>query len=502
MLRKRMTAVLVAVMVAVSVIPGTAFAQTVAQSAPMSTERAALIDYSGQQDGAEQGEGIYMRIGLIDGRMEEDQTNAKLTVKTDPDYNSAETGYRNYIQEKLNGDEEITFRININGEKTNNISEKQIQDNIMSQIFIYAADDEGRVDPVASYADGTLTYRDFSKDGSGLNPPESNGKWMGFNMTLVIKAGTLAAGEDYVLNFGEELCGKINSSSGDGEKCPLGTNIDFYFSTTWIPVSSITLSISDATLKQGDTARLNATTVPENASNSGIVWTTSNQTVATVDSAGTVRAMGGGDAVITATAADGSGKTASCQVKVIGNVTMKVGARTYNSIKLTWNRGKGVSGYTVYRYNWKTKKYSAIKNTTARTFTNKRLTTGKKYVYKVRPYRIINGQKIYGNNSNKISTKTILAKPRKVKAKRAGKQKFRVNWKRVAGANGYKVYRSTKKNKGFKAVKTVKGRKTVKYTTGKLEKGKRYYFKVRAYRKVSGKKVYSTYSSRVSCKVR
>ena len=179
---------------------------------------------------------------------------------------------------------------------------------------------------------------------------------------------------------------------------------------------------------------------------------------------------------------------------------MKVRSRTYNSIKLTWNRGKGVSGYTVYRYNRKTKRYSAIKNTTARTFTNKRLATGKKYIYKVRPYRTINGQKVYGNDSNKISAKTVLAKAKKVRAKRVGQQRIRVSWNRVKGADGYKVYRSTKKNKGFKAVKTVKRGKTVKYTTGKLKKGKRYYFKVRAYRKVSGKKVYSAYSSRVSCK--
>ena len=70
-----------------------------------------------------------------------------------------------------------------------------------------------------------------------------------------------------------------------------------------------------------------------------------------------------------------------------------------------------------------------------------------------------------------VNAKPALAKAKKVKAKRAGKQKIRVSWKRVTGATGYKVYRSTKKNKGFKAVKTIEKAKTVKYTTKRLKKG-------------------------------
>ena len=60
---------------------------------------------------------------------------------------------------------------------------------------------------------------------------------------------------------------------------------------------------------------------------------------------------------------------------------------------------------------------------------------------------------------------------------------------------------STKKASGYKKIKTAAA-KTLKYTKSKLTTGKRYYFKIRAYRKVNNKKVYSAWSSIKSVKVK
>ena len=65
-------------------------------------------------------------------------------------------------------------------------------------------------------------------------------------------------------------------------------------------------------------------------------------------------------------------------------------------------------------------------------------------------------------------------------------------------ADGYQVYRATKKNGKYKLVKVVKGNKKVSYTNTKLKKNKKYYYKVRAYRTVKGKKVYGAFSSKKS----
>lgn len=63
-------------------------------------------------------------------------------------------------------------------------------------------------------------------------------------------------------------------------------------------------------------------------------------------------------------------------------------------------------------------------------------------------------------------------------------------WKKVTGAKGYKVYRDGK------LITTIKKAKTVTYTDKKATKnGKKYYIRVRAYKKVGKKKYYSAWST-------
>gem|GEM_PF-7112480 len=82
------------------------------------------------------------------------------------------------------------------------------------------------------------------------------------------------------------------------------------------PVSSITITPSVISLDAGDTYWFYSTVEPFNASNSALVWTTSDPAIATVNPVGIVTAVGGGRATITATAADGSGVFATAIVNV------------------------------------------------------------------------------------------------------------------------------------------------------------------------------------------
>ena len=94
-----------------------------------------------------------------------------------------------------------------------------------------------------------------------------------------------------------------------------------------------------------------------------------------------------------------------------------------------------------------------------------------------------------------------MTKPGKVVVKKITAKKATLSIKikkKIKGAAGYQVTVSAKKNfKKAKKVTVTKVKKltiTTKYKKLKLKKGKKYYLKVRAYKKNNGKKVYGSYS--------
>lgn len=179
---------------------------------------------------------------------------------------------------------------------------------------------------------------------------------------------------------------------------------------------------------------------------------------------------------------------------------------SYNAVKLSWNTDSKALGYEIYRYNsgtsWKLVK--TITGANVSTWIDTSLKTGTSYSYRVRAFNEIslhdNVEKLYGDFSAVKSAKPVLSKT--AITLKAGKKKATISWKKVAGASGYKIYRSTKKGSGYKCVKTVTKASTSKYVNKKLKGGKRYYYKIRAYRTVNGKKVYSSYSTVKSVKTK
>lgn len=80
--------------------------------------------------------------------------------------------------------------------------------------------------------------------------------------------------------------------------------------------------------------------------------------------------------------------------------------------------------------------------------------------------------------------------------------KATVTWKKSAKAKGYEVYMSKKPKSRFKRVAKINKVKTVKYTTKKLKKGTKYYFKVRAFVKKGSHTLYTKYSKVKSIKTK
>lgn len=152
------------------------------------------------------------------------------------------------------------------------------------------------------------------------NASNKSVKWTSGNpkVATVSSSGKVTA----VANGNTTITATAADGSGKKDICAVTVNIPKPADPTPTPtpsvvkVSSVSLNQSSLSLtKKGQTARLSATVSPSNATNKSINWSSSNSNVATVSN-GVVTAIGNGSATITATAADGSGKRASCAVTV------------------------------------------------------------------------------------------------------------------------------------------------------------------------------------------
>lgn len=182
----------------------------------------------------------------------------------------------------------------------------------------------------------------------------------------------------------------------------------------------------------------------------------------------------------------------------VGAINPRVSAYANNFVTLTWDKQTAANGYEVFKYDASSKKYVLYKNiTNPNTNTCKvtGLASNKKYDFKVRAYQIDDSEKTYAPFGAVVSQYTSIAKPKLNSAKSTSKKKIKASWSKVSGASGYQVMWSTYKNfsKNYKT-KSVKSKYLSKTVTAAQSK-KIYYVRVRVYKTINGKKVYSQWSS-------
>ena len=116
-----------------------------------------------------------------------------------------------------------------------------------------------------------------------------------------------------------------------------------------LPVNNITLNKTELSLYVNSTETLTAIVSPDNAYNKTLHWESSNPSVATVDSNGNVKAISRGEAVITATAADGQGAKAECTVTV--KKKSSGGSVFFWDLKFDTNGGSKIDTVTEWEYS-------------------------------------------------------------------------------------------------------------------------------------------------------
>lgn len=151
-----------------------------------------------------------------------------------------------------------------------------------------------------------------------------------------------------------------------------------------------------------------------------------------------------------------------------------------NGINISWKSVAGAKSYEIYRDNKK------IKTTTSLSYTDKAVKNGKEYKYKV--------VAIYKKSKGTSKTKTIyyLSKPTITKVK-AGSKKITVNIKKNSKASNYQIQYATNKDFKDKVSINVKS-SSLSNVLNKLKPKKKYYIRIRAYKKIDGVKYYSVYS--------
>lgn len=163
---------------------------------------------------------------------------------------------------------------------------------------------------------------------------------------------------------------------------------------------------------------------------------------------------------------------------------------SHDSVRITWKRQKGATGYQVYCKQGESGKYRKVVTTKKLSAVHRKLVTGKPCQYKVRAYRKVNGKTKYGRFSAVKKAVPTLAVTKATVAMKEGK--VSVSWGKVAGAKGYQIYRAEGKNGRYKKVCTT-GKQS--FTDVSAKAGVRYYYKVRAYKKAGGKTRYGAFSS-------
>ena len=83
--------------------------------------------------------------------------------------------------------------------------------------------------------------------------------------------------------------------------------------------------------------------------------------------------------------------------------------------------------------------------------------------------------------ANNTTAPTVQLSKIALKAK-AAKGKVKLTWKKSSKADGYIIYRATKKNGKYKQIKMIKSWKKNSFTDKKVKSKKTYYYKIRAYK--------------------
>ena len=229
-----------------------------------------------------------------------------------------------------------------------------------------------------------------------------------------------------------------------------------------------------------------------------VYYMSDNPAVVKVDQSGYATALKKGTTTVRAYTAAGNMSAMTITVGQSYKPSKPVvsgSSKNYNSVTVKWNAQNNINGYYLYRKN-AAGKYVIIAKPkgNVNSYVDTNLVSGTVYSYKVKAYRTVSGKKHKSAKSKAVTIKPIPSKVKKPTVTKQGKT-LKVTWKKVAGASGYVIYRSTAAKGPFTRI-AVTSANNVNCVDKNVQGKKTYFYKVAAYRTVGNKNIYGKKSTK------
>ncbi|MEY8392388.1 hypothetical protein D3Z36_11475 [Lachnospiraceae bacterium] len=231
-------------------------------------------------------------------------------------------------------------------------------------------------------------------------------------------------------------------------------------------------------------------------------WSSNKKSVASVDtSTGVVTINASGRAIITVTNVDNTSIKASYtlyvpfeapqDLKASSTGNPREGASLGN-IKISWDASGGAPSYNIYRSTSKNGTYQKIGTSSSSSYIDKTAAVNKTYYYKVE------AKNSYAQCTSPLSKsiRGVILKAPTVKTSITKKKYIRLSWNKNTKASGYVIYRSTKKNSGYKEIARFKSGSKVSYIDKTVKNNKTYYYRIKAFKTLNNKNFYGVRSKK------
>ena len=168
--------------------------------------------------------------------------------------------------------------------------------------------------------------------------------------------------------------------------------------------------------------------------------------------------------------------------------SVSLSAVVKNGYTLSWSSVNRAEGYAVFRFSPSKGKFEHIATTPKTSYTVKNQKTGSSAIYCIKAFIKKDGLPIYSTSSREISAATLPETVGKLSQKKTAATGYTLSWAKVAGADGYKVFKYDNAKKRYVFLKDTEENSL---KIGGLKAASTAKYKVRSFVKIGNRRYYA-----------